>query len=64
MEADTEKVVNMLAGRKRLSPGQLQAYERARAAHTNCLENMPIFFSAIILGNIAKVPLKVTGGMN
>jgi uncharacterized MAPEG superfamily protein len=29
------------------------AYERAEAASSNCYENMPLFFGAIILGHVA-----------
>ncbi|KAI9675496.1 MAG: hypothetical protein M1829_003300 [Trizodia sp. TS-e1964] len=31
-------------------------YERSRAAHQNSFENMPLYFAAIILGNMAKLP--------
>jgi len=30
--------------------------ERAEAAHKNCMENMPLFTSAVILGNLAQLP--------
>ena len=30
-------------------------FERARSAHSNSMENMPLFFAAVILANMAKV---------
>lgn len=31
--------------------------ERAEAAHQNCMETMPLFASAVILGNLAQLPV-------
>ena len=31
-------------------------YERAEAAHKNGMENIPVFFTAIALGNVAALP--------
>jgi uncharacterized MAPEG superfamily protein len=37
--------------------GILTKFERAKAAHANGFENMPLFFAAITLGNFAKLPI-------
>ena len=31
-------------------------YERSEAAHKNAMENLPLFATAVILGNMAKLP--------
>jgi uncharacterized MAPEG superfamily protein len=46
---------------KKLDARTFRAYERAVAAHANCMENIPIFATAVILGNMAKLPRE---GMN
>lgn len=41
---------------ERLPPELYQKYERCEAAHANGMENLPLFATAMILGNIAKLP--------
>ena len=40
----------------------LATYERSEAAHKNGMENLPLFISAIILGNLAKLPASTLNG--
>lgn len=47
--------------KKRLGPKTFAAWERARAAHRNALENMPIFIAAIFAGYLAEERLKAPG---
>ena len=44
--------------RKRLTPDAYGRWERARACHNNCMENMPMFATAIIMGNMARLSVR------
>ncbi|KAJ2897357.1 hypothetical protein MKZ38_004780 [Zalerion maritima] len=50
--------------RKRLSPERFRTYERVRACHANYFETMPTFYGAVILGNVARLPLGGKHGLN
>ena len=41
--------------RQKLGPEGYAAYERAEAAHYNSLESFPLFATAIIVGNLARL---------
>ncbi|KAK7511648.1 hypothetical protein IWX49DRAFT_294364 [Phyllosticta citricarpa] len=38
---------------KKIGPQRYAVYERLKAAHANCMENMPLFVAAIVFGNMA-----------
>ncbi|KAI9726783.1 MAG: hypothetical protein M1828_000639 [Chrysothrix sp. TS-e1954] len=42
---------------KTLTAEQYGEYERAEAAHYNSLENFPVFATAVVLANLARVPV-------
>lgn len=56
--------LQLSALRRHLPPASLRKFERCRAAHQNAFENMPIFFAAVVVGNMAGIPLGGAGGMN
>lgn len=39
-----------------MPPDAYAKYERSEAAHANGMENLPLFATAMILGNIANLP--------
>lgn len=45
---------NLASIKKRLSPRDFAAYERAEGCHRNGLENMPLFVAAIFAGFLAE----------
>ncbi|KAF1984696.1 hypothetical protein K402DRAFT_308158, partial [Aulographum hederae CBS 113979] len=49
--------------REKLPPARFATYERSEAAHSNGLENLPLFASAVILGNVARLPQKGWDGL-
>lgn len=50
--------------KEKLSPEELGRFERAEAAHANGMENLPVFATAVILGNLAKLEQGGWGGLN
>lgn len=50
--------------KKTLDASTFRAFERAESAHANAMENIPIFTTAVVLGNMAKLPLGGWDGMN
>ncbi|KAF2690993.1 hypothetical protein K458DRAFT_412309 [Lentithecium fluviatile CBS 122367] len=47
-----------------LDPETFAKYERAEACHANGMENLPLFTSAVILGNLAGLKKEGFGGLN
>jgi uncharacterized MAPEG superfamily protein len=47
-----------------LSPAAFSKFERAEAAHANALENVPMFASAVIIGNVAGLQQEGLHGLN
>ena len=50
------------ARKKRLDKATLARFERARSAHLNALENLPLFASAVICANIAGLEVRTFKG--
>ncbi|KAF2120551.1 hypothetical protein BDV96DRAFT_641224 [Lophiotrema nucula] len=49
--------------KKDLDPDTYALYERAEACHANGMENLPLFATAVILGNMAGLKKEGLGGM-
>ncbi|KAK7536085.1 uncharacterized protein J3D65DRAFT_627355 [Phyllosticta citribraziliensis] len=50
---------------KKIGPQRYAVYERLKAAHANCMENMPLFIAAIVFGNMAGLhKVEGSGGLN
>lgn len=47
----------------RLDPETFAKYERAEACHANGMENLPLFATAVILGNMAGIKKEGFGGL-
>ncbi|KAF1994063.1 hypothetical protein P154DRAFT_527304 [Amniculicola lignicola CBS 123094] len=49
--------------RERIDVDTYALYERAEACHANGMENLPVFATAVILGNMAGLKKEGLGGM-
>jgi uncharacterized MAPEG superfamily protein len=50
--------------KERLSDSDFACYERSKACSANLYENMPLFASAVIVGNMAGLKKEGWGGLN
>ncbi|KAF2463192.1 uncharacterized protein BDR25DRAFT_307939 [Lindgomyces ingoldianus] len=50
--------------KERLDADTFATFERAEACHANGMENLPLFATAVILGNVAGLKKEGLGGMN
>ena len=48
---------------KTLGEAKFSLYERLEGVHKNSFENMPLFFAAVIVGNLAKVDAAQLNGV-
>ncbi|KAL8900826.1 MAG: hypothetical protein Q9207_005503 [Kuettlingeria erythrocarpa] len=53
--ANPKATSNLDSFRKRAPAATYSRWERARAAHSNGYENLPILIAAVVLGNMAKL---------